>query len=134
MIPQLTKIKAAQPRCNHTLRVAPPAAVIAKNYKQLGMKTPVICSGGVPTKEFGQLVGNTLAGGPWIMFGIKIGRADTMSPDDPWRKNLYDPFQKVLQEKYGKDKEVQDGTQTAMILIRMVIEAIRSLGQMIALP
>jgi branched-chain amino acid transport system substrate-binding protein len=128
MVPQLTKIKSAKPDAIILYGVAPSASVIAKNYKQLGMKMPVICSGGVPTKEFGQLVGNTLAGEPWIMFGIKIGRADTMSPDDPWRKNLYDPFKKILQEKYGKDKEVQLFHANGHDLIRIVIEAIKIAG------
>jgi branched-chain amino acid transport system substrate-binding protein len=129
MIPQLTKIKAAKPDAIILYTVAPPASIVAKNYKQLGLKIPVVCSGGVPSKEFAQLVGNILTGEPWVMFGIKMGRADTMSPDDPWRKNHYDPFTKALREKYGKDKEVQLWHANGYDLFQMFMEAIKMAGK-----
>ena len=78
---------------------AAPAAVIAKNYQQLGMKTPVICSHGVPTAEFIKLAGKIVEDGRWIIFGPRCLFAEKMSPDDPWRKKIHDPFQKALKEK-----------------------------------
>jgi branched-chain amino acid transport system substrate-binding protein len=102
MIPQLTKIKAAAPDSIILYTSAAPAAVIAKNYHQLGMKIPVIASHGVPSPEFAKIAGKVVEGGAWIMFANKTQYADKMSPDDPWRKNIFDPFMKALKEKYGK--------------------------------
>ncbi len=47
MVPQLSKIKATNPDVILFYGIAPPASVAAKNYVQLGMKQPVVCSWGV---------------------------------------------------------------------------------------
>ena len=52
MVPQLTKIKAANPDTLIVFTNGPPASIIAKEFKQLGMTTPVLCSGGVAVPEF----------------------------------------------------------------------------------
>jgi branched-chain amino acid transport system substrate-binding protein len=126
MIPQLTKIKAARPDAILLYGIAPPASVIAKNYVQLGMETPVICSWGIASKEFAGLVGKILEGRPWIVFGLKILHGDKLPADDPWRKNLYEPFKKALKEKYGK--EVQTFGANTHDALRIVIEGIKIAG------
>jgi branched-chain amino acid transport system substrate-binding protein len=106
MIPQLTKIKAAQPDVIILWTSITPAAVIAKNYYQLGMDTTVVTSHGVvPTPAFMSLADKTIEGGHWIIFGGKDTYADKLPPDDPWRKNIFEPFKKALKEKYGKEWE-----------------------------
>jgi branched-chain amino acid transport system substrate-binding protein len=127
MIPQLTKTKAAQPDAIILYTNAAPAAVIAKNYQQLGMKTPVICSHGVPTTEFIKLAGKIVEDGRWIIFGPKCLFADKISTDDPWRKNIYDPFQKALKEKTGKT-EVTGWYANGHDAMHMVIEALKIAG------
>lgn len=127
MVPQLTKTKAAQPDAIILYTNAAPAAVIAKNYQQLGMKTPVICSHGVPTTEFIKLAGKIVEDGRWIIFGPKCLFADKISTDDPWRKNIYDPFQKALKEKTGKT-EVTGWYANGHDAMHMVIEALKIAG------
>lgn len=102
MIPQLTKVKAARPDLIMLYANANPAAVIAKNYQQLGMEAPVVASAGIPTPDFLKLAGKIVEGGRWVIFGLKDLYADLLPPDDPYRKNLFDPFRKAIQEKYGK--------------------------------
>ncbi len=106
MIPQLTKIKAANPDAIVLYTSAPPAAVIAKNYQQLGLKIPVITNHGVPTPEFLNIAGKIpdVEGGRWVCLGPKTIFAQSISPDDPYRKNIYDPFRKLLKEKYPKSE------------------------------
>ena len=106
MIPQLTKIKAAQPDVIILWTSVAPAAVVAKNYGQLGMKTTVVTSHGVfPTQAFMAAAEPVLDKGTWIIFGANDIYADKLPPNDPWRMNIFDPFKKALKEKYGKDWE-----------------------------
>ncbi len=63
MIPQLTKIKAANADAIILYTSAAPAAVVAKNYQQLGLKMPVVASHGVPTPEFLKLAGKIVEDG-----------------------------------------------------------------------
>lgn len=127
MIPQLTKAKAAKPDAIILYTNAAPAAVIAKNYQQLGMNTPVVCSHGVPTTEFAKLAGKIVEGGRWIIFGMKCLYADKLPPNDPWRKNLYDPFKKALKEKYG-ESEVTGWYANGHDAMHMAIQALKIAG------
>jgi branched-chain amino acid transport system substrate-binding protein len=121
MIPQLTKIKAARPEAIILYANAVPASVIAKNYQQLGMlQIPVIGSGGIPTPDFLRLAGEIVQGGRWIVFGAKDFYVDQIPPDDPYRKDIYDPFMKCIKEKYGKTDWVafyRNGNDTTKIVI-----------------
>jgi branched-chain amino acid transport system substrate-binding protein len=102
IIPQLTKIKAARPDAILLYANAAPAAVVAKNYHQLGMETTVIGSQGIPSPEFVRLAGKIAEESRWITFSVKSIYAERLPPDDPFRKNLFDPFMKALKEEYGK--------------------------------
>jgi branched-chain amino acid transport system substrate-binding protein len=126
MIPQLTKIKTARPDVILLYGNAAPASVIAKNYQQLGMETPVVCSWGVASKDFARLVGKVVGERPWIIFGLKILYAEKLPPEDPWRKNLYEPFKKAQMEKFGK--EVQTFASNAHDALRIVVEALKIAG------
>jgi branched-chain amino acid transport system substrate-binding protein len=102
MIPQLTKIKAAKPDAIILYANANPAAVIAKNYQQLGMDNKVIGSAGIPTPDFLKLTGKITEGKGWWLFCLKDLFAEQLPPDDPFRKNLYEPLKKAIQEKFGR--------------------------------
>ncbi len=102
MIPQLTNIKAANADAIILYTSAAPAAVVAKNYQQLGLKMPVVASHGVPTPEFLKLAGTIVENGRWMLYGMKALYAEQLPLNEPWRKNIYDPFKKSLKEKYGK--------------------------------
>jgi branched-chain amino acid transport system substrate-binding protein len=103
MIPQLTRIKAANADAIILYTSAAPAAVIAKNYQQLGMKTPVVASHGVPSQEFFNIAGKIAEAAHWAIVSPKVFYAATLPPDDPYRKNVYDPFVKTLKERFGKE-------------------------------
>ncbi len=127
MIPQLTKVKAANPDAIVLYTNAASASVIAKNYQQLGMETTVVACHAIPTPEFMKLAGKITEGGRWIIFGVKDRYADRLPPDDPYRKNLWDPFKKALKEKYGKT-EISPFHLNAYDAMRMVIEALKIAG------
>jgi branched-chain amino acid transport system substrate-binding protein len=127
MIPQLTKIKAANPDAIILYTSTAPAAVIAKNYQQLGMTLPVIASHGVPTPEFLKLAGKIVENGRWIVYGMKPLYAEQVSLDDPWRKNVYEPFKKALKEKYGKS-DVTSFHANGYDSLLMTVEALKIAG------
>jgi branched-chain amino acid transport system substrate-binding protein len=103
MVPQLTRIKAANPDAIILYTSAAPAAVIAKNYQQLGMKTPVVASHGVPSQEFLNIAGKIAEAAHWAIVSPKVFYAWSLPPDDPYRKNVFDPFVKTLKERFGKE-------------------------------
>ena len=127
MIPQLTKVKAANPDAIILFTNAVSASVVAKNYQQLGMETPVVACHAIPTPEFLKLAGKIAEGGRWIIFGVKDRYADRLPPDDPYRKNLWDPIKKTLKDRYGKT-EISPFHMNSHDAMRIVIEALKIAG------
>jgi branched-chain amino acid transport system substrate-binding protein len=126
MIPQLTKIKAANPDAIILYTNSAPGAVIAKNYQQLGMKIPVVGSHGLPTPEFLNIAGPIAESAKWMVMGMKVHCPDSISPDDPYRKNIYDPFQKALRERFNR--EVTSWHANAYDAMYMVAQALQIAG------
>jgi len=126
VITQLTKIKAAKPDAILNYSAATSASVAAKNYRQLGMNMPVVNSWGVASKEHARLAGEVVAGKPWIVFGLKCLFADKLLPDDPYRKNLYEPHKKGLMDKFGK--EFQSYGANAHDAFHIVVEGLKLAG------
>lgn len=102
LVPQMSKVKAANPDVILFYGTTPTAAVAAKNYVQLGMKQPVVCSWGASSNEFAKLTSTVIQGKPWVVFGLKFIHGDKLSPQDPYRK-IYDPFVKAYRERFHKD-------------------------------
>jgi branched-chain amino acid transport system substrate-binding protein len=104
VIPQLTKIKAAKPDVMiiHSLISGP----IAKNYKQLGMTTPVFGSHAMPSPQFLAQAGTIAEESKWIMTASKLLIGEKLPANDSFRKNVYEPFKKMLRDKYGPTKEM----------------------------
>jgi branched-chain amino acid transport system substrate-binding protein len=104
VIPQLTKIKAAKPDVMiiHSLISGP----VAKNYKQLGMTTPVFGSHAMPSPQFLAQAGTIAEESKWVMTGSKLLIGDKVPANDSFRKNIYEPFKKMLKDKYGPTKDV----------------------------
>lgn len=129
MVPQLTKIKAASPDAIVLYTSAPPAAVIAKNYQQLGLKMPVITNHGVPTPEFLAIAGKIpdVSDGRWVCLGPKTIFAPSISPNDPYRKTLYDPFRKLLKEKFP-DAEVTSFCANGYDTMNIIVQALNIAG------
>jgi branched-chain amino acid transport system substrate-binding protein len=128
MIPQLTKIKAANPDLLVLYTTGASAAIIAKNYKQLGMTVQVLGSHGVPTPEFLSLAGKTAEEHRWVMIGARIAVADVLSANDPYRKNVYEPFMDIMKKERGSYSEPNVYQAAAYDGIMIAIEALRSAG------
>jgi branched-chain amino acid transport system substrate-binding protein len=101
MIPQLTKIKAANADLLMFYGTAAIAAVGVKNYKQIGMTVPVVGSNAITIPAFLKLAGDAAEEMKWIFFTQPFIVAEKMTPDSPFRKVLYDPFKKMMQDTYG---------------------------------
>ena len=122
MVPQLTKIKAAQPDAILFYGIATGASVAAKNYVQLGMTQPVVCSWGVASKDFARLTGGTLlVDKPWIIFGTKFNFGDKLPADDPYH-TVYDPFVIDYMAKWGHEA-ASYGTN-AQDALNIIVDAI----------
>lgn len=104
LIPQLTKIKAAKPDLLLLYATAGTASVAAKNYKQLGLTFPVLGSNAITIPTFVKAAGDIAEEKGWIFFTQPFMVAEKMSPNNPYRKNLYDPLKKLIQDAYGPSK------------------------------
>lgn len=62
MTAQLTRIKAKKPNAVVCLDTNLGSAIVAKNMKQLGMKTPLFVSHGIANRKFVELAGNAANG------------------------------------------------------------------------
>jgi branched-chain amino acid transport system substrate-binding protein len=127
MTAQLMRIKAAKADAIMLYTAGAPAIVVAKNYQQLGLKEPVVASHGVVSLEF-------LKGAPeyinatWTIFSPQGTVATKLSADNPYRKNVYEPFLRDLRDKFGKDKQFDAWGGVAHDGIRLVIEALKLAG------
>ncbi len=125
MVPQLTKVKAANPDVIILYTTGGPGSVIAKNYKQLGMNTEVVASGAVAMPEFLKNAGAIAQEYKWKIIAMQIIVAEQLPVNDPYRKNVYEPFKKLFQDKYGKDKAVNIfhvGPPDAMTILVKALE------------
>ena len=127
MIPQLTKVKSANPDAIILYTNGVAASVIAKNYQQLGMKTVVVGGQAILDPEFVRLSGKIVEDGRWIIFGLKDQYADRLPADDPWRVNIYEPFMKALKEKYGK-AEYRNFLPNGHDALVILVEALKIAG------
>jgi len=128
VIPQLTKIKAANPDVMLIQSTGASSGVIAKNYKQLGMKIPVVAPPSAGTPEFFQIGGAIAEESKWVFLTAMATVGEQIPPSDWWRKTHYDPFVKIMQEKYGESKRVMIFHAVAYDDIRVVLEALKVAG------
>lgn len=102
MLEQLSNIGSANPDLIVLYTNGPEAAIMAKAYRQMGITTPVLGSHGVPTTDFLRLAGETAEKYRWVMLGSEIAIADKLPANDPYRRDLYDPFVKLMKAKYKR--------------------------------
>jgi branched-chain amino acid transport system substrate-binding protein len=106
MVPQLMKLKAGNPDLIILYSTGGPAAIIAKNYKQLGLTIPVLGSNAITMPDFIANAGKIADESNWIFLSQPMMIAEKMSASDPYRKNVYDPVKKMMQAKYGPTKQI----------------------------
>ena len=125
MVPQLTKIKGANPDLIILYTTGGPGAVVAKNYKQLGVTTQVLGGNSLTMPDFVNIAGKIVDEAKWIFMSQPMMIVDKMSPDDPYRKNVYEPFKKIMQDKYGPSKEVTLFHGSCYDAIMGIVEAMK---------
>jgi len=125
MVPQLTKIKAAKPDILILFTTGGAGAVVAKNYKQLGMKIQVLGSTSLTMPEFVKNAGKIADESNWIFLSQPMMIAEKMDMNDPYRKNIYEPAKKMMQAKYGPKSGVNLFHGSSYDAIVGVVEAMK---------
>jgi branched-chain amino acid transport system substrate-binding protein len=128
VIPQLTKIKAANPDVMIVQTAGAQAAVVAKNYKQLGMKIMVTGPPAMASPQFLKLAGPVAEESGWVIIADRIVVGEKLPASEPYRKNLYDPFKKLLKDKYGESKMLSVFHAVGHDAIYIAIAALRTAG------
>lgn len=120
MTAQLTKIRSSQAQAIICWGTNPGPAVIAKNARQLGLKTPLYMSHGVSSKKFIQLAGDA-AEGIRLPSG-KVLVADVLPASDPQKKPLLS-YVKDYQKHYKLEGDHFGGhAWDAIMLLKASIE------------
>lgn len=128
MIPQLTKIKKAKPDLVLLYGVGLACASVAKQYKQLGMTTPLLAGGGVGNPHFMSVAKKEAEENKWIFQQKKMGIAEKLPMSDPFRKDIYEPFKKIYQGKYGADKMPTTFMALTADAPSILVEALKKAG------
>jgi branched-chain amino acid transport system substrate-binding protein len=121
MTPQLTKIKGAKPDVIICWGTNPGPAVITKNVKQLGIKTPLYMSHGVASKKYIELAGAEAAEGVMLPAG-KLAIYEKIKSSDPQFKTLKE-YDQAYKQNYGVEASTFGGY--SYDAFQMVAEAIR---------
>lgn len=120
MTAQLTKIRGLHSQAIICWGTNPGPAVVAKNVRQLGIKTPIFMSHGVSSKKFIELAGEA-AEGIRLPSG-KVVVADILPGSDSQKKSLM-AFVKDYQKHYKAEGDHFGGhAWDAIMLIRNAID------------
>ena len=120
MTAQLTKIRGAHSQAIICWGTNPGPALVAKNARQLGIKTSLFMSHGVSSKKFIELAGDA-AGGIKLPSG-KVVVADILPDSDKQKKSLM-AFVKDYQRHYKAEGDHFGGhAWDAVMLIRNAID------------
>lgn len=120
MTPQLTRIRGGKAQAVICWGTNPGPAIIARNFRQLGMKLPLFMSHGVSSKKFIELAGEAAEG---IMLPSgKVLVADLLPKTDKQRKSLL-AFVNEYRKHYSVEGDHFGGhAWDAMMLVKSAIE------------
>ncbi len=107
MTAQLTKIRGSKADAIICWGTNPGPAVITKNVKQLGIKTPLYMSHGVASKKYIELAGAANAEGVMLPAG-KLAVYDALSKNDPQQKLLKE-YDQAYKKNYGVEASTFGG-------------------------
>lgn len=107
MTAQLTKIRGIKPDAIICWGTNPGPAVITKNVKQLGIKTPLYMSHGVASKKYIELAGVDAAEGVMLPAG-KLAVYDALPKNDV-QKNLLKSYDQSYKKAYGVEASTFGG-------------------------
>lgn len=120
MTAQLTKIRGSHAQAIICWGTNPGPAVIAKNARQLGIKTPLFMSHGVSSKKFIELAGDASEG--IRLPSGKVVVADVLSGSDKQKKSLM-AFVKDYQKHYRAEGDHFGGhAWDAVMLIKNALD------------
>jgi branched-chain amino acid transport system substrate-binding protein len=124
MTTQLTKIRGIKPDAIICWGTNPGPAVITKNVKQLGIKTPLYMSHGVASKKYIQLAGADAAEGVMLPAG-KLAIYEVLPKADPQAKLLKD-YDQEYKKAYGVEASTFGGYVYDAYLL--IVGAIKKVG------
>ena len=124
MTAQLTKIRGIKPDAIICWGTNPGPAVITKNVKQLGLKTPLYMSHGVASKKYIELAGTDSAEGVMLPAG-KLAIYDALPKGDAQYK-LLKGYDHSYRKSYGVEASTFGGYAYDAFLL--VTNAIRKVG------
>ncbi|OGU17276.1 MAG: ABC transporter substrate-binding protein [Geobacteraceae bacterium GWC2_53_11] len=107
MTAQLTKIRGIKPDAIICWGTNPGPAVITKNVKQLGIKTPLYMSHGVASKKYIELAGADSAEGVMLPAG-KLAVYDALPKNDV-QKSLLKSYDQSYKKAYGVEASTFGG-------------------------
>ncbi|QEM68463.1 ABC transporter substrate-binding protein [Geobacter sp. FeAm09] len=107
MTAQLTKIRGIKPDAIICWGTNPGPAVITKNVKQLGIKTPLYMSHGVASKKYIELAGADSAEGVMLPAG-KLAIYDVLPKNDPQVKLLRE-YDQAYRKSFGSEASTFGG-------------------------
>ena len=107
MTPQLTKIRSSKADAIICWGTNPGPAIITKNIKQLGIKTPVYMSHGVASKKYIELASPAAAEGIMLPAG-KLAVYDMLPKTDPQQKLLKE-YDAAYKKAYGVEASTFGG-------------------------
>jgi branched-chain amino acid transport system substrate-binding protein len=124
MSTQLTKIKSTKPQAVIVWSIQKPPAIIAKNYKTLGLTFGLFQSHGVANMKFIELCGDAANG--QILPAGRLIVVDQL-PDSDRQKALCKKYKTDFEAKYGKGQVSTFGGH-AYDAITMLVKAIETAG------
>jgi branched-chain amino acid transport system substrate-binding protein len=127
MTSQLTKIKGVNPEAIICWTIGPAGAIVAKNIKQLNIKTPLFQCHGLPDPKYIELAGSASEGN--MMPSTKLMAWDQLSDKDPQKKVIRE-FVNLYNNVYHYDKQFPINTHSgyAWDAIEIVAEAMKKVG------
>ncbi|SKA04968.1 amino acid/amide ABC transporter substrate-binding protein, HAAT family [Trichlorobacter thiogenes] len=124
MTPQLTKIRSSKADAIICWGTNPGPAIITKNIKQLGIKTPVYMSHGVASKKYIELASPAAAEGIMLPAG-KLAVYDALPKNDPQQKLLRE-YDAAYKKAHGVEASTFGGYAYDAFLL--VTNAIKTKG------
>ena len=124
MTAQLTKIRGIKPDAIICWGTNPGPAVITKNIKQLGIKTPLYMSHGVASKKYIELAGAEAAEGVMLPAG-KLSVYDSFPKSDP-QGRLLKEYDQSYKKAYGTEASTFGGYAYDAFLL--ISDAIKKAG------
>jgi branched-chain amino acid transport system substrate-binding protein len=123
MTAQLTRIRGKKPQAIVCWGTNPGPALVARNVKQLGMKTPLLMSHGIANKTFINLAGDAADG---VIFPAgKLIVVDDIPNSDPQKKTLL-AYRAAFQKKFKREPDTFGGH--AYDAIKLVAMALAKVG------